>query len=406
MGDGDIITGHLMAPGYSNWAAYRLDDIWEMVRDEDGRVNWSQYYAWRRMARLCEEEADQLDKAVNQLIERWPDRPGTAAEAFKTFVGGMTSSMRETGAAATANADALHELTIKLLTARAQIATLIEQRTAYHQAEQQMIEYTAAVGRPRPDQPIQAPPPMPQQPPDYWWEHLDRRARNVMAEADSAIAAEATRFQRPPPYRPIWTDGPDPGPDETGELNTALPSDSPEPMTVGRIHAPQSGIQDPSLHELPPVLDGEPISNGPHAVDPVATIDPRGLHPAPTRDVSAPNSPYPLGGVIGGPKQTTNRSTVPAHGPTTRPGITAPRPTPGPSGGLGPVIPPPMASRPAGSAGATVVPAGRATSHYRRRRAKDPDDPWAVSEGVPAILEPSLEPTTHEPGPGVIGIDR
>ncbi len=35
----------------------------------------------------------------------------------------------------------------------------------------------------------------------------------------------------------------------------------------------------------------------------------------------------------------------------------------------------------------------------------DPDDPWAVAEGVPPVIYPFPEPN-HDPGPGVIGLDR
>ena len=36
----------------------------------------------------------------------------------------------------------------------------------------------------------------------------------------------------------------------------------------------------------------------------------------------------------------------------------------------------------------------------------DPDNPWAVAVGVPPVIEPAPEPEHHDPGPGVIGIDR
>jgi hypothetical protein len=35
----------------------------------------------------------------------------------------------------------------------------------------------------------------------------------------------------------------------------------------------------------------------------------------------------------------------------------------------------------------------------------DPNDPWAVDTGVPALITPD-PPRRHDPGPGVIGIDR
>jgi hypothetical protein len=41
----------------------------------------------------------------------------------------------------------------------------------------------------------------------------------------------------------------------------------------------------------------------------------------------------------------------------------------------------------------------------RRRQPADPNDPWDIGEGGPAVLEPDPDPI-HGPGPGVIGIDR
>ena len=42
----------------------------------------------------------------------------------------------------------------------------------------------------------------------------------------------------------------------------------------------------------------------------------------------------------------------------------------------------------------------------RRRRRSDPADPWPVPQGGPSILEAAQQPIEHDPGPGVIGIDR
>jgi len=69
----------------------------------------------------------------------------------------------------------------------------------------------------------------------------------------------------------------------------------------------------------------------------------------------------------------------------------------------------------AGSAagqGRTSAMAGTGSGRRRGRGDRDerpvfdPDDPWRVEEGVPGVVEPPPEPTRHEPGPGVIGLDR
>jgi hypothetical protein len=49
--------------------------------------------------------------------------------------------------------------------------------------------------------------------------------------------------------------------------------------------------------------------------------------------------------------------------------------------------------------------AGRLGDRRRSRRSLPPDTEWPVPRGVPPVLQPGPEPI-HDPGPGVIGIDR
>jgi hypothetical protein len=65
----------------------------------------------------------------------------------------------------------------------------------------------------------------------------------------------------------------------------------------------------------------------------------------------------------------------------------------------------PMAPIARGASPGRINPVGGVIGNGARRDPHDPNDPWEVPEGRPAILEPDPEPT-HEPGPGVIGIDR
>ena len=71
------------AGAYDVWQLYGLDQLWEMVRDEDGVASFTQVGAWHRMAELCSEQADQLQRALDQLMVHWPARPGSAAELFR-----------------------------------------------------------------------------------------------------------------------------------------------------------------------------------------------------------------------------------------------------------------------------------------------------------------------------------
>ncbi len=80
---------------YTDWSAYGLEQLWDMVSHENGRATFAQIDAWRRMARLCVDQADALEKAVGQLVARWPSRPGTASEAFASQMARLIQSMRE-----------------------------------------------------------------------------------------------------------------------------------------------------------------------------------------------------------------------------------------------------------------------------------------------------------------------
>jgi hypothetical protein len=58
----------------------------------------------------------------------------------------------------------------------------------------------------------------------------------------------------------------------------------------------------------------------------------------------------------------------------------------------------------AGIVGGGSVVGGRPGQDGRRRRSEAYVE-WKVPKGVPPVLEPGPEPV-HDPGPGVIGIDR
>jgi hypothetical protein len=315
--------------------------------------------------------------------------------------------MRETAAAAAINADALYGVTAKLLAAKAEIAALLEQRLSYVQAEQQMIEHTRAVTR-LPGTPIQAPPPEPQRPPDNWWDHLDRRARNVMAESDAAIATDAARFQTPRRYDMIVDVGKPPRTNTGAPLSSsatqdsvpALPSLDPDSQPSLPAHGQLGGS--------PPVLEGRPLPSTPTPTPAANPKDaPSITHTATSFSnqgiVGAASALPPSNTTIGGRVGAT-LSNPPSQGAT---GSARPVTTSGKTVATqGTLVPPPMIGRPTSSVPASVAPGGRPGSAYGRRRPKDPNDPWAVKDGVPPLLEPPTHPTEYDPGPGVIGLDR
>jgi hypothetical protein len=412
-------------PAGTNWSRYTLDQIWDMVKTEDGRVTSAQVDAWRRMADLCREQADQLERAMNQLLQRWPAQPGSASAAFSGQVTALVASMRKTAEAAAANQEPLNNITYALTSARVEIGALVETRRRYALTEQQLTPQPT----PSPGQtPVPAAPAGLQPPPPNWRTQLEQQAHTIMAHTDTTVGTEATRIQVPPRYAfqvKVDIEGPAPGGDSHG---------------VGSVGT--SGISQPTFESIermgpanvavPPLISG----GGGGGVDPILS---GGAIPG-TPPTGAPEGPVRIGGVASGGSMSGSFVTTP-FGPVLAPGgtigpraSTPPAQTPsriaagrtstsqaptdvgagngtasraGTQGAM-PMAPmvPPMGGR----AGASTSGRSSAGQPGRGRKGNrshiDSDDPWAVAEGGPAVLEPLPEPTKHDPGPGVIGIDR
>jgi len=406
----------------ANWSAYRLEQIWEILRDEDLRANWIQDGAWQRMARLCEDQAAQMEKALNQLLSRWSDGfGGGAASSFAEQVRRLVASMRESASAAWANQAALRKITDTLAMARVEIMALVSEAAQYAYAEQQMNEYLRASGR-FPRDTSTPPPVLPPRPPDNWWETLNQRARDVMAKADADVGAASAGFVVPAAYT-LNVGHYGPVGFGTGQVGgsasvpqISVPSfDPPSPpaLAVPGWAANLQGIlsRPDSLENS--VLAGSPSPGGFPAGDPPESSQRWDVTPV---SPSGALVSTPLGGVLGLGRLLTRASVLPgAATPSPRPPHT-PRPTtstaqPRPAGApataagrggaipLAPMVPPP-AARP--TLGGGVVAAGR-VSHGRRL---SPGDPWAAREGVPPVLQPHAERADFTPGLGVIGLDR
>ncbi len=388
----------------TDWSPYRLDEIWDMVRDEDRWVNWTQHDAWRRMAALCTDQADQLERALNQLLERWPPRPGSAAEAFKNQVSHLVSSMRQNAQAALDNQDPLRKISYAISLAQAEIAALLEQRRTYALAEQQLIPQPT----PAPGQiPIPAAPPDLQRPPDNWRATLDLQARTVMATTDAAVGAEAARINVPARYTfgvPIQI--------KTNGIGGTVPTGSFRGPTIPAMRFDPPPPHGGPLSTMPASFDADPVLAGTTVPSPPLSNAPNiiGSIPYSAGAGSFAATPYPTvlapGGIIGarapaGQKTSGESGRAPGGGAAGRAGTQGAMP-------MAPMVPPPAGFRPLVASGGGVAASGRAgvgAAHWRRSTA-DPDDPWAVREGGPAVLEPGREPTDHDPGPGVIGLSR
>ncbi len=177
------------------WNQFTLDDIWDMVATEDGRVTYIQVDAWRRLSVVCQDQADQLERALTQLTQRWPNTPGSASDAFANQLLTLINSMRQAAQAGTANQAPLTRISTVLTDARIEIAALMQARREYARAEAEL-----SIPRPLPT-PGQAVPSQPVAPPQDWRAQLDNQARSIMARSDTIVGIEAEHIEVPQPFR-------------------------------------------------------------------------------------------------------------------------------------------------------------------------------------------------------------
>jgi hypothetical protein len=426
--------------GRTVWAAYDIETLHNMVQgvtDVDIETSWQQVSAWKKTNELLDDHAARLQMYRQQLVAHWPTDTSQAAAAFVSYVDTLLTSLRQGSTAAANNVTALANLTSAVSTARTEV------QKAYQEYK---LDATSPVTPNRQAQ-------------------LTQQAQRSMAVLSGAAVDSAGKLQVPPPYTPPAA-GVSEKPEHIDGPSAAMmsPPIIPAPRTSGSAPVPTapsprgtgSGGGGPGGTVISPT--GPTLSGGILAPPPppgVPPAPPIGALPGPISGGGA----LPPGGLIGGP----------GLGPTGRGGTTSfgtkPAPLPGPAGergvvGRGPtgralapggVIGGPVGggrvaagggrgvggarrinpvggvlgqggpwegrtSRPAaGRPGALGGAAGQPFLASQRRgkasrdhdsRSWDPDDPWAVEHGVAPVLEPGPEPSSYDPGPGVIGIDR
>jgi hypothetical protein len=414
----------------TNWAAYDVPTLWKMLQNEDPFKTSQHASAWRMTYELLSTHMAELQRCRDDLAAKWSAASSPAAAAFLNYVDNMLASMKTTGDAAVTTYDGVNGINGALITAKAEIGKLHEQWQKYQHEED--TSFSIAGWQPFADRP------------DNWKEQLKAEAAKHMNKADTAVFESSAKLTPPPQYEPKgnWeqrqdfpADGSGPGSGGTsaqGERGWAQPPFIPAPVAV----PPPAATPTPAA--TTPIGPGAVLSGG--VVAPVAPTP--GITPtpvAPTPPLSGPA--LPPGGLIGQrPKPFPGESSVGrgSSGAAARAGgagvgseSAGPRGRPAlaPGGVIGGE---PISSRPAASVmrrvnpvggvigeqpvGATAAsgrqPVGVAGQRGAGRRRDesdqhfDPDNPWAIEEGVPGVLKPHAEATRHDAGLGVIGIDR
>ncbi|MGC9671127.1 hypothetical protein ACNTMW_31850 [Planosporangium sp. 12N6] len=283
--------------------------------------------------------------------------------------------------------------------------------------------------------------------PDGRQDHLNQQARAAMAALGGAAQDASSNMETPPPYDPPQVhevdDAQHIGDSSTGGAHRP-PVIAPPAHTRGsylpEVSAP-SGQEAPDLPSSPsagPVLTGGTVGTLPASGHLPGTGNPM---PSPTGS-PMPGTVFGVPPVAGTPGVGATRVSGfgrPGGGPVTGPVARAlpPGGVIGGAGGFGPAGRRGTAGAPRvnpvggvlgqGGGGPAAVGGSKGGAAASRggvgpgvlggqragrrggegeERAWDPDNPWAVGEGVAPVIEPGHEPRSHDAGPGVIGIDR
>jgi hypothetical protein len=376
--------------GCVNWTAFDVPTIWAMLAYEDGTLSVEQANAWNRTYDLLASHAKNLQALRDGLAERWPPERSEASAVFLEYLDELIGAVNPTSYASSSNAVVLSDLIDTLAAAKGELAPLHQQ-------------WQAGTGDPK----LQA--------------ELNARAAKIMASTDVAVYQHGQRFVVPPEYEPPLGTVESTSPFSAGDTTvrplrtmptegqpTALPSaarfapGSPDsrdggpalswtanqPTPIGgpaeREPSPPVFADTPAGRVLSPGgvignLGGRPISSTPEA-DVIG--DPRsngGLKaPLGSRESAAINS-----------QATEAEPTRNAHlNKSTQPGPKA------------------AESRESWGGVGGMLGGGRAATRRNWTEGGDRYVDWPVSRGVVPVLLPPPDPQTHDPGPGVIGIDR
>ncbi|MBQ1025983.1 flagellar export protein FliJ [Micromonospora sp. C95] len=436
--------------GLTEWHLMNVADMWACLQGHHTDNHWRHVAGWRKIAELAGQHLGRLRTYRESLAQAWPPETNAASHAYLAKLDELIEQVQRTHDTAATNQTALSAATQALSSSRDKIEK-IHQEYADKLQQKRSWEQTAA-------DPKAAAASRAIQPPvtDSDLEQLNIQARNVMYGLSTELHQAQTQLRHPPPTKPTVLDGAHPDaysgiaapliPPVVAlppSLRRAAVRKHSTTMNLGRNSAipttgPVLGRADPSPTTATP---STPSPNAPASASsanppltpefvirpsnsrPVPEARKIGKEPDPMPHRNPPNTALPdgiIGGVNGGSvshsgaSNTQLRSSNPSGG-VIGGGAAGTAPT----GGAG--------SRPAGRGGLTAnqIPVGGSPmlgptsgrgisrtgsllSHPRdgnETRRWDPDNPWAVNEGLSPIIRPPDEEGPIDPGPA-IGLTR
>jgi hypothetical protein len=425
----------------TGWQAFDVPALWAMLSAEDDATSNAQTSGWFRVGDAFDAYRRHLEAWRADLTTRWPPERSPASQAFVARLDEMAASAAAMSEAASRNGSALSRISASLMRAKETVGGLHEQWQRQASVEGSSLP-SSSHGAAR------------TAPSTVWREQLNRQAQTAMAEAEKAVADDASYFVKAAHDR-ATVFGPDAGNDPAGAKGSGAPVTGKSrpggvrPPAIPPLAPPTSMRADPipgpgpALAGMPPspIVGSQPTPQAPSAagLTPTAPALPGGplfvqtpagralavggvlgLTPAPTDRSGQLRTPLPPEPAAYSAMESGNgsRPPVPAssapmdvstgvfggYAPAAGDRSTTARPgrRVNPVGGV--IGAPPSGGEVHNTANGHTFTVST-SSRARRPEPVDPDDPWRVAEGGRPVIQPRPEPT-HDPGPGVIGIDR
>ncbi|WBB88633.1 hypothetical protein [Verrucosispora sp. WMMC514] len=444
--------------GLTEWHLMNVADMWACLQGHHTDNHWRHVAGWRKIAELAGQHLGRLRTYRERLAQAWPPETNAASHAYLAKLDELIDQVQRTHDAAATNQTALSAATLALSSSRDKIEK-IHQEYADKLQQKRSWEQTAADPKAAAaSRAIQSPVT------DSDLEQLNTQARNIMYGLSTELHQAQTQLRHPPPTKAIALDSAAPNTygDSAAPIIPPIVSFSPSRRQTSfreQNLPPVKSLFNSTTPTIGPVLGRvdshlipPPTPPAPPATTPAIPISPTSISELP------PTSGLVIRPIPGGPSQgtsatgkeasrSTSRSlsaTTPQSGwiggPTGRAashsGVSNAYPRPSnpfggfigggaagtaPTGGAG--------SRPGGKGGFGLIqthagdsPRFAPVSDTSRRRTHgplshqdsaygnearrwDPDDPWAVDEGVTPIVRPPGEEGPIDPGPA-IGLTR
>ncbi|MBT8226027.1 MAG: hypothetical protein HKP61_12315 [Dactylosporangium sp.] len=363
------------------------------MNEEIGDQVWRTVNGWRDTVTAADVHASALRDARAELEAAWPPDGSEASRLFLIYVDELIASMETTSSRASKNYTALVQIVNAVVKAKAEIKPLYEQWVRLNPA-----------GDPGQYAPLEGEPKTAAQ-------KLVADAVKAMDAADVRISEAADTMQAPPKYDPqIWKDEPPSADSGSGGLVGAGASGaavgvgysasyvmSPE-IPVPAASATLAGSSGALVGSSGALAPGSQVGSSVAGSTSGGGLPGRVLGHVPAvgavgMGVSAgrfgASRVMPPGGLIGG-------QLTPGAGRGS--GVSRMMPPGGVLGG--------SSQGQAGRGTAPPIGTGGRAREEEQRQQFDPDSPWQVEQGGPSVLEAPVEPLDHDPGAGVIGIDR